>query len=265
MASPGSAPPQWRVMVDDPCPGAWNMAVDHALALRSGQGVIRWYRWDAPTLSFGRNEPVAEAVRDRLQGGGALATVRRPTGGRAVLHHHELTYAVVVPRGWLSPPRGGRWSPKTVYAAVHTGIVDGLRSLGIPALVVQEGTVLPPGGGPCFQAAAPGEVALGEGKLVGSAQARIGGALLQHGSILLQGDQAPLDRIMGRVQGGRSASLEQAPVPLPSEDHLIRILAEGIIAALGGVARGGVMAPAEESTARELLPHYRDAAWTWRC
>ncbi len=251
--------------MDEPRPGAWNMAVDHALALRSGEGVIRWYRWDAPTLSFGRNEPVAGEVRERLQGGGALATVRRPTGGRAVLHHHELTYAVVVPRGWLSPPRGGGWSPKTLYAAVHTGIVAGLRSLGVPAVVVRDGTVLPPGAGPCFQAAAPGEVALGEGKLVGSAQARIQGALLQHGSILLSGDQAPVDRIMGRVQGGRSASLEQASVPLPSQDHLIRILAEAVIAALGGVGRGGALAPAEESTARELLPHYHDPAWTWRC
>ena len=241
------------------------MAVDHALALRSRAGVLRWYRWEQPTLSFGRNEPVPPGARERLEVAGGPATVRRPTGGRAVLHEHELTYAVVVPREWAAPGRVGRWSPRTLYAAVHAGIVEALRSLGVPATMVEEGQVLSPAAGPCFQAAAPGEVALGEGKLVGSAQARIDGALLQHGSILLRGDQSVVDRIMGRPAGGDAASLAQAPRPLPAEEELVRILGEGILGALGARGKPGAMTLAEESTARELRPHYQDPGWTWRC
>lgn len=251
--------------MDGPLPGPWNMALDHALALRSGEGVLRWYRWDTPTLSFGRNEPVPPSVRERLEEPGAPAVVRRPTGGRAVLHHRELTYSVVVPRGWPVPAAKGRWTPRTLYAAVHTGMVEALRFMGIQALVVRDGEVLPPGGGPCFQAAAPGEVALGDGKLVGSAQARIGGALLQHGSLLLEGDQSLVDGLMGRPRGGRAASLAEATGPLPPENDLIRILTEGIIGALGGVGTAGEVAPEEETTVRRLLPHYEDPSWTWRC
>lgn len=252
--------------MDGALPGAWNMGVDHALALRAQEGVIRWYRWERPTLSFGRNEPVPPSIRERLEAAGEPATVRRPTGGRAVLHHHELTYAVVVPREWRAPPGVGRWSPRTLYAAVHAGIVEGLRGLGIPAEVVVSGAVLPPGAGPCFQAAAPGEVALDGGKLVGSAQARIEGALLQHGSLLLAGDQSGVDRIMGRSGRGRAASLaEAAPGPVPGEDELIRVLAEGILRAFGGRGGAGAMTPEETAVAEELVPHYEDPGWTWRC
>lgn len=252
-------------MADGAGPGAWNMAVDHALALRSGVGVLRWYRWEAPTLSFGRNEPLGADVRERWAEAGAPPAVRRPTGGRAVLHDRELTYAVVVPRGWPARSPSGGWTPRTLYAAVHEGLVEGLRWAGVPATVVRDGRVLPPGAGPCFQVAAPGEVALGEGKLVGSAQARIDGALLQHGSILLGGDQSLVDRIVGRPPAGRAATLAEAPGPVPADEDLIGILAEGVLRALGGVGRAGSLAPAEEAVARELLRHYEDPAWTWKC
>ena len=102
----------WTVRVDGPLAGALNMARDHALALSllPTSAVLRLYRWDRPTLSLGRNEPARgrydrEALR-RLR----VDVVRRPTGGRAVLHWRELTYAVALPTRSLGGPRATyRW------------------------------------------------------------------------------------------------------------------------------------------------------------
>ncbi len=92
-------PLRWRVLRDGPLPGATNMARDHGLAasLRSGEGVLRLYQWDLPTVSFGRNEPAKGLYLEEMAKKEGVAFVRRPTGGRAVLHHQELTYALVFP------------------------------------------------------------------------------------------------------------------------------------------------------------------------
>src|SRR5690606_20969533 len=143
--------------------------------------------WNRSSVSFGRNEP-ASALYDRaaLSEAGTHC-VRRPTGGRAVVHERELTYCVVVPaRAW-----GG---PRRAYRRLNDALAAALRSLRAPAEVSAAGASQGPGAGPCFAAPAPGEVVAGGRKLVGSAQARIGGALLQHGSILVGGDQALLER-----------------------------------------------------------------------
>ncbi|NNF39347.1 MAG: lipoate--protein ligase family protein, partial [Gemmatimonadetes bacterium] len=89
----------WSVRVDSAAAGPLNMARDHAMALSVGPGTgcLRWYGWRSPTLSLGRNEPaVGRWSPDRLAAEG-VAVVRRPTGGRAVLHNRELTYALAVP------------------------------------------------------------------------------------------------------------------------------------------------------------------------
>jgi lipoyl(octanoyl) transferase len=245
--------------VDGPLPGVENMARDHAMALEAQDGgVLRWYGWDAPTISFGRNEPVPAAVAQRAGESGFPALVRRPTGGRAVLHDQELTYALVVPH------RGGM-GPRQVYARVHEGIVAGFRALGIPAALVERGRVLPPHAGPCFQAAAPGEVALDGRKLVGSAQARIAGAILQHGSILLGGDQARLDGLLGRAPGDRAATLADLPDGPPPLDLLRRALSKGIVEALGGNWESAGPTDGERVRTADLHAHYLDPAWTWRC
>jgi len=245
--------------VDPPLPGVENMAWDHALALEAGEGgVLRWYGWDAPTISFGRNEPVPGHVAERVGEAGFPHLVRRPTGGRAVLHDQELTYALVV------PGRSGM-GPRHLYARVHEGIVAGFRALGIPAARVERGAVLPPHAGPCFQAAAPGEVTLDGRKLVGSAQARMAGALLQHGSILLGGDQSRLDGLLGRAPGEPAATLADLPGGPPPLDLLSRALSDGIVGALGGVWESAEPTEGERVRSVDLLDHYRDPAWTWRC
>ena len=176
--------------MDGPASGARNMALDHALAetLGDDEAVLRLYEWDEPTVSLGRNEPGRERWRmDRA----SFRFVRRPTGGRAVLHRAELTYAAVLPERAFGGPRGA-------YAAVNQALVEGLRLLGVDVALAEGGTTLRPDAGPCFDQPADGEVVAAGGKLVGSAQARMDGALLQHGAILIEDDQ--------RALGSRSAA-----------------------------------------------------------
>ena len=103
---------KWRVLIDPPMAGLENMARDHALAeeLEAGHAVLRLYRWDRPTVSLGRNEPGKCYDTDRARECG-IPFVRRPTGGRAVLHSDELTYAVVAPLRAL----GGLRQPVVAY------------------------------------------------------------------------------------------------------------------------------------------------------
>ncbi|HSR42176.1 MAG TPA: hypothetical protein VLL48_08395, partial [Longimicrobiales bacterium] len=158
------------------------MAADHALArdLPSDQAVLRLYGWSGPTLSLGRNEPARGRYDPDLARRLGVALVRRPTGGRAVLHHREVTYAVAAPVA----PFGGL---RSAYRAINAALVRGLARLGVPAGLAGSdaaGGGLAPDAGACFRAPAPGEVVVGGRKLVGSAQVRFGGTLLQHGSIL---------------------------------------------------------------------------------
>jgi lipoate-protein ligase A len=156
------------------------MAVDDALlrAAREGIAFFRCYRWRPACLSFGRNEPaVARYDADAIAARG-LDTVRRPTGGRAVWHDAEVTYAVAGPVRVFG-------SLAQTYQAVHAVIADGLRALGVPATLAAGGPTLPPDAGACFASPAGGEVIVHGRKLVGSAQVREGDAFLQHGSILL--------------------------------------------------------------------------------
>src|SRR4051812_21636868 len=91
---------RWRFLVTPPRSGAENMARDIALqerASRTGEAVFSIYSWSTPTLSFGRNQPAIGLYDlDKIQALG-IDVVRRPTGGRAILHHREITYSVTAP------------------------------------------------------------------------------------------------------------------------------------------------------------------------
>lgn len=160
------------------------MAIDDALladADRSGRAWLRLYGWSPPCLSLGRNEAALarydRAAIERL----GLSVVRRPTGGRAVWHDREVTYAVAAPL-----ERFG--SLRAAYRAIHERLAAALRALGAPAEVAPAARA-GAGDGPCFSAAVGGEITVGGRKLVGSAQVQRGRACLQHGSILLDGSQ----------------------------------------------------------------------------
>lgn len=256
------------MLVDDPRTGAANMARDHALAASSaeGTGTVRFYRWAPATLSFGRNEPVTVGYRKLLRDHPEMGVVRRPTGGRAVIHDRELTYAVVFPTRAM----GGM---RQAYGRINAGLVDGLRRLGVDARS-SAGDPAPagPGAGPCFLGSVAGEVAVGGRKLVGSAQTRLGNAVLQHGSLLLEADQGPLVHGVGAAENnGRSSNGVASPVtlaelldPVPPWDALVRALGRGLAGALGGDWEEGAMTDREAALAEGLEARYGSHEWTWR-
>lgn len=248
------------------------MARDHAIAagLPPGTGTVRFYRWSPATLSLGRNEPVTVGYRDFLRRRPGIGVVRRPTGGRAVIHDRELTYSVALPARAFGGPRGA-------YRKVHEGLVEGLRGLGVDARAAG-GRVLPPDAGPCFVEPAGGEIVVRGRKLVGSAQVRIGGAVLQHGSVLLVADQRALLNGRAPAEGpARSPAREgnggvsPGPVTLaevlaetPSWERLVRAFGDGLARALGGEWRPGTLTEGERARAAELESRYASSEWTWR-
>lgn len=254
------------------------MALDHTLArVCSARGILRLYGWSEPTLSFGRNEPVRGRYDpDRLRAEG-VAVVRRPTGGRSVLHHREITYAVAAPVAALGGPR-------RAYETINRGLALGLSELGLPVLLAGNGPVAPLDGGACFRDPAPGEVMAQGRKLVGSAQVRMGRTLLQHGSLLIDDDQARITGLRSPPSGD-GAPGELAELARPAtlrelsgarvqvgvvEDALVRGLARSLAGDWParwrtppgeGSFQGGPDLPAP---APDLLDRYRSHAWTWR-
>ena len=265
----GLARLSWRVLVDEPLPGAANMARDHALAelARPGRAALRFYRWARATLSIGRNEPFTDLHRGLLDLHPEVGAVRRPTGGRAVLHDRELTYSVVAPVG----PFGGL---RAAYRAINRALVEGLGRLGVSAELAG-GEAPPVGAGACFAESAAGEVVAGGRKLVGSAQRRIRGTFLQHGSLLLADDQGALlasaaaagtsrgDVPMGDV-AARPATLAELLGAVPPWRLLATTLADGFAAALGGSWTRSSMTRAELALSELLLARYDSREWTRR-
>ena len=237
------------------------MALDHALAegVGEGTGVLRLYAWEPHTISFGRNEPTAGRYDVDAARAEGLAFVRRPTGGRAVLHAHEVTYCAALPVRALGGVRAA-------YQQIHRGLVVGLRALGVRAELAADGAVLAPDAGPCFRAPAPGEVVVGGRKLVGSAQVRLGGAILQHGSVILRGDQGAVSRLSGAPADAAGPASVEGELARPVEPDEVRdALADGLRLALGGRWVQGDYRPTEIRRADELEGgRYARDDWTWR-
>lgn len=176
-----------------PRPGWQNMAIDCALLdlVRAGEGaVLRVYRWQPWCLSFGRHEPVLRRYGKANISARGVDVVRRPTGGRAVWHARELTYALAQPAS-SAPLRES-------YRAIHGMMAEAVRRLGAPALLAADPPRVPGvGAGACFALPVGGEVVIAGRKVVGSAQLREDGALLQHGSMLLEDDQGMVRELSG--------------------------------------------------------------------
>lgn len=163
-------------------PGPQNMAADDGLLDRAVAGVasLRFYGWAGATLSLGYFQPHAARLADPLRND--LPVVRRSTGGGALVHHHELTYALALPAPMVGPEPWG--------CRMHHLIIDVLKSFGVASDPVVCGEELKTDPFLCFHHHTPGDVAVGHRsvarqKIVGSAQRKQHGAILQHGSILL--------------------------------------------------------------------------------
>lgn len=306
--APGPGPIRRRIRTPDPdrlvalpyraADGASNMALDEAMMdrARGGDACVRFYGWEPPCLSLGRNQPAPERLLGRSRSELAIGVdvVRRPTGGRSVFHGPELTYAFACPdRAW-----GG---PRRVYRRVHRAIGTALGSLGVPLDAgpgqarrdaaeaaggrargagrvaasplgggIRQGEALRPDLSACFRDPAPGELTVGGRKLVGSAQGRQGGAILQHGSILLSDrqelgelgyaagprDAGPSSEPPSRPGIGLDEVLDELPSPADLAEAVRRALAEELGAAL---APGTLPDPPPRAAER-----YRSPAWQWR-
>jgi lipoate-protein ligase A len=254
----------WRILVSPPLSGAENMALDEALmerARRSGEAVLRIYGWRRPTLSLGRNQRAAGQYDLSRAAALGVDFVRRPTGGRAVLHHREVTYSITAPAASMGTLRES-------YRCFNRLVLGGLRRLGVPAEAARSRALAPrPGVAPCFETPVADEIVAGGRKLVGSAQFRERDALLQHGSILVEDDQC------------LAASLLIVPIPASPPPATLRALlgrtpgmdevAAALIAALGAGDGHDAPGPLDhdarlETDARAARSRYEDPAWTWR-
>lgn len=184
---------EWRLIQSSPVPGAWNMAIDEAILEAAGSGksppTLRLYAWDPPCLSLGYAQPYSDVDVARLNDRG-WQLVRRPTGGRAILHTDELTYSVCGPS---SEPRL-TGSVLESYRRLSTALLKALHLLEVPA--ESSSASAAHGHGPvCFEVPSNYEITVNGKKLLGSAQARRREGILQHGSLPLSGD-------LGRIVQG---------------------------------------------------------------
>lgn len=184
-----SIPDHCRLIIEPaPLSGSWNMAVDEALLESAAENELcslRWYRWDQPTISLGyfqKNE-----TEDQIDAWKGLPRVRRLSGGGAILHHHELTYSFAIP---ASHPLSK--SPPDLYLKIHQPLIDVLAAHDLP--VVFRGVSIKAESEPflCFGRGDERDLVYQGNKVLGSAQRRRRGAIVQHGSLLLlTSDYAP--------------------------------------------------------------------------
>jgi lipoate-protein ligase A len=186
---------EWRFLKDGLRDGASNMAIDEAILWAGLKGIvsptIRLYGWSPAAVSLGyAQDPKKDINLDSCRGLG-LDIVRRPTGGRAVLHEQELTYSLVAPEDIFPKPG----SVLGVYKEISQALIVGLSLLGIEAQLVPAARKKGSVSAFCFSNPSTYEVAVGGKKIIGSAQRRCRGYVLQQGSIIIQIDRQKLSRI----------------------------------------------------------------------
>lgn len=239
----------WRWIVDGPEVGEVNMARDEALLEAVGAGTspptLRFYQWSPPTISLGYFQSWAE-YESLPHPAGELAVVRRQTGGGAILHDRELTYALVMPN---DHPFLNENSPNQLYHHVHGVTAEVLANLGI------ETAKGPVGGrcsqrGPffCFERHSCFDLLAGGRKIMGSAQRRNARAVLQHGSLILE-------RRFDQQDCAAVADFVAAPTCV----DIIQPLAAGILGQDHG--EPGQWRPAERARATELVAKYTGDKW----
>ncbi|MHB9026148.1 MAG: lipoate--protein ligase family protein [Armatimonadota bacterium] len=261
----------WRLLLPVDGPGALQMAADVAIleAIREGKSppVLRFYRWTPPCVTLGKFQPAEGNVRLEDCARLGVDVARRPTGGRAILHDREVTFSIIIAERDL-PGAGG--SVMESYRALGAALVDGLRRLNLPAeLVDRQATaragdppsVMAAGNPACFAAKARCDLMVAGKKIIGSAQMRTGGIILQQNSLPLEIDFPKWDEVFHRsdwqaVARSGAVGLWDAAGRDVSEDEVVAALCAGFTAALGVTLQESTFTSAEEARARELLPEY---------
>jgi lipoate-protein ligase A len=262
---------RWRLILHEASHGAWNMGVDEALlasAVRTGRPSLRFYRWQGPWLSLGYGQ-VFDRERIEACGRAGVGVVRRVTGGRAVLHGSDLNYALAAREGQL--PAGLMAS----YELVAGILIGALQALGVEAVAgptprrreaFQHRFQIDPtraasrpqrGEFDCFARPAGREICVGGRKLVGSAQRRGKGGILQHGSIRLTPDP-PEARRASSLSGAGATSLMELGVNSGPE-VLRTACVEAFERALGALEVGELTAEDRAGAAERVCSHRCDS------
>ena len=253
------------------------MALDEAILESAGRGeslpTLRLYAWDPPCISLGIAQSVHDVDLKRLRKK-QWDLVRRSTGGRAILHTDELTYAVIAPID--NPHVAG--SVLDSYRHLSAGLVAGLQHMGM-SVEIESGKQLTEeerGNPVCFQAPSAYEITVGQRKLLGSAQVRRRYGILQHGTLPLKGDITRICEVLQfGSEGGRTSAAEALRHRAATVEDLLgkplswqraaQALSEGFRHALDLQLELGDPSPAELTRAEELKgERFTNAQWTER-
>ncbi len=189
---------KWRFIISGKLSPARNMAIDEAIFIGVCKGrsdpTIRFYDWEPPTVSCGYNQEIAKEIDFNALEKFGFGFIRRPTGGRIVLHNQEITYSVISP---ISERLSGNVSES--YSEISKALAEGLRMLGVN-VEFEKGSLSSfhqrQTANPCFTSSSRFELNYRGKKIVGSAQIRKDNSLLQHGSILLDCNQSKMAYIL---------------------------------------------------------------------
>lgn len=264
----------WRLLPFECLPASENMAADEAIFLQSQRQssppTIRFYTWLAPAVSIGYFQQINRDIDLAACRKRAIDLVRRPTGGKAVFHEHDLTYAVVGQQQRDGFPA----DILETYRIISRCLIAGLHGLGVDAVMAEEGRALPeiPAKASCFSAPSRYELLVKGRKICGSAQVRSRGSFLQHGSLLLDFDPLRTGEVLLPQQDGRDrqilhlrqsvTSLSEEGVSLPNIEALWRTMKAGFEAALNVRLEEGVLTGAEAALKERLLKHkYMNEKW----
>ena len=259
----------WRLIRSGYLPGAMNMALDdallHAVADGASPPILRLYRWRPAALTIGYAQSLAAGVDLEACRAAGIEVVRRPTGGRAVLHDREVTYAVIAP---LGGPFGA--GVGECYRAIAGVLRNVLGTFNLPAELVPGQMRGQQGRAVCFTAPAQHELLIAGCKVAGCAQKRRGHVFLQHGSLPLELDLALMQRILPSAPGENALARQQAigwlnryacrPLTVDEvEDALIDCFAAAL-----GLRLAECQPTATETAAAALLAaeYYRNREWT---
>lgn len=239
------------------------MALDEVLlrAASASEPVLRVYTWSPPAVSLGYGQPLEDIDAEACAAHGIDVT-RRLTGGRAVLHHCELTYSVAISAARLGTGR----SVASAYAKISGALAAGLARLGIHAVCTPRARATEPSHeAACFATSLGGDLAVGGRKLLGSAQCHRFGGVLQHGSLPLEVDEALQAACLRRPSGAarRWTCLAELGISVDLETFG-HALAAGFAPLFGGPLTPSEPTDAEWAAARDLAVVYASPDWLGR-
>lgn len=266
----------WRFLNTGTADAYTNMAVDEAILLSFSKGevppTIRFYRWDPPAVTIGYFQRINEELDTNECSRSGVQFVRRLTGGRAVYHHQELTYSLItrendplVPGGILSS-----------YLAISKGLLAGLNNLGLKGTIVDKEVDRSRGTAACFDAPSWYEITVEGKKVIGSAQTRKMGCLLQHGSIpkvlepgeicrLLKFTSPKIKEYAFNRLSQKAAGLQDLTTVKLSLEQLEDAFLKGFIQGLGLNIEEGKLTPSELAMANYLYEtKYSQGEWIYK-